>query len=157
MGAESEDEQEAVSFVAQSFMRSLQRMSEQERLILGTAFAIGCRSEMPENVHVEIDLLRRDVELPAAEVVSVLHGMQALGIGAKEREDSSHEDPIIEITWQDHTAYEEDSLVEEFSFDRSTEIAMSMLEVGLDHFCAQCARDRFLALDFSELAGEGAD
>ena len=156
LGADTDQEKEAIRSVALGFMRSLARMTEDERWLLGTIFAVGCETEMPENVHVELDILRRDLGMPIAEVESSLRGMTSLGVSMEVRESGeNHDDATIAVSWSDHTAYPAGSLEEEFSFERSTEIAAAMLEVGLDHYCLQCATDPIKAMDFSGLAGTG--
>lgn len=156
LDATADEEKEAVRGVASGFMLSLGRMTEEERWLLGTIFAVGCPSEMPQNMHVELDIIRRDLAMPIAEVQSKLRGMSALGVEMEIRESgdegASHEDATIAISWSDHTIHPDDSLAQEFAFERSTEIAAAMLEVGMDHYCLECARDRIVAMDFSGLA-----
>lgn len=156
LGATTDEEKEAVRSVANGFMLSLSRMTEDERWLLGTIFAIGCPSEMPDNMHVELDIVRRDLKMPIAEVESTLRGLRALGVEMELRESgdegASHDDATIAVSWADHMIHPEDSLAQEFAFERSTEIAAAMLEVGMDHYCLQCARDRIVAMDFSGLA-----
>lgn len=152
----TDEEKEAIRGVASGFMLSLARMTEEERWLLGTIFAVGCPSEMPQNMHVELDIIRRDLAMPIAEIQTKLRGMSALGVEMEIRESgdegASHEDATIAVSWSDHTIHPEHSLAQEFAFERSTEIAAAMLEVGMDHYCLECARDRIVAMDFSCLA-----
>jgi hypothetical protein len=151
LGASEEEEREAINQVAHSFFRSLNRMSDTERLVLGTILTQGCDAEMPENVHMELDLVRRDIGISPAEVVSTLEGMVALGVNVELHSDAHHANDVVVVSWDDHTAYEEGTLAEEYSFSRSNEIAVTMLNASYDHYCPQCAADRIKSLDFSEL------
>ncbi|GAA3747225.1 hypothetical protein GCM10022239_23400 [Leifsonia bigeumensis] len=150
--ADTHEEQEAVLEIAHSFMASLLRMSKPERSLVASIFAVGCTSEMPDNVHIELDLLRRDLGVTPAEAIATLKGMSSIGIEVEERHDEEGHGDMITVRWLDMRVHEIDSLTENYSFTRSTEIAAAMLEVGLDHYCMQCARDRVEELDFSDLA-----
>lgn len=151
LGATSADEKDAVLEIAQSFMGSLLRMTPEERRLLASIFASGCRSEMPNNVHIDLDLLRRDLGHTPAEALSILRRMGSLGIELEMRNNDPDHGEMIAVQWWDLVLREPDSIVEEFSYDRSTEIAVAMLEVGLDR-CVQCTQRRIQELDFSDLA-----
>jgi hypothetical protein len=153
LNAEGDEEKEAIRRIALGFMRSLGRMTEEERVVLATVFTSGCPTEMPENMHIELDLLRRDLGMPITEIETLLSGMSSLGVHATVREHSeTHSESTIAVTWNDHAIYPDDSLAEEYSYTRATEIADAMLRVGLDHYCAECTRNRIVAMDFSDLA-----
>lgn len=128
--ADSGDEQEAVLEIAHSFMSSLLRMSKSERSLLASIFAIGCSSEMPDNVHNELDLLRRDLGITPAEAIATLMGMSSIGVEVEERHDEDAHGDMITLRWLDLREH----------------------EVGLDHYCMECARNRVDELDFSDLA-----
>ncbi len=107
---------------------------------------------MPENVHMELDLVCRDIGISPTEVVSTREGMVALGVNVELRNDANHAKGVVVVSWDDYTAYEEGALAEEYSFSRSNEIAVTMLNTSCDGCCTQCGENRIRSLDFSELA-----
>jgi TIR domain-containing protein len=64
LGADSQDEQRAVQSIAASFMRMLTRMNVDERRLVAHVFAEGCRQDLPDNIHMSLDLLRRSACAP---------------------------------------------------------------------------------------------
>jgi hypothetical protein len=51
--------QEAVEIASRSFSHSLSLMNEEERFALFPIFLMSCPHDLPRNVHIEFDLLRR--------------------------------------------------------------------------------------------------
>jgi hypothetical protein len=69
LAAGSEDEQRAVHSIAASFMRVLSRMTVDERKLVAHVFAEGCRQDLPDNIHISLDLLRRGLGVAPTEIV----------------------------------------------------------------------------------------
>jgi hypothetical protein len=153
LDAETDEQREAVQFIGLSFMRALRRMTVQERNLLAEIFVIGCKEELPENVHVSLDLVRRDLEVAPAECLTLLRGMRSLGVmvALRRAEDGDPVDELVVVSWNDSTSYDEDSVAEDMSFERSTEIAVRMVELG-NSYCAEHTLAAIEQLDFSELS-----
>ncbi len=140
-----------------AFMQSLRRMTVEERRLVATVFMEGCKEELPDNVHVSLDLIRRDLGITPAETLAMLRGMRSIGINVNVR-DSEVGDPgdeMIVIEWSDNLVHDAHSVEEEWSFERSTEIACRMIELS-NNYCADCARSRIDVLDFSPLSSATA-
>lgn len=146
-------EQDAVCSIARSFMQCLIRMSVDERKLVAHLFSQGCQTQLPDNVHIEMDIVRRDLGITPTEVIECLRAMASLGFDYEVRTVADHEDDVLVVRWTDMRAYDEGSLVENFSFERATEVAVVMLDVGLgDDGCMQCADNCIESLDFSLLS-----
>jgi hypothetical protein len=52
LGVETLQECEAVERIAVSYMQTLLRMTVEERRLIAHLFAEGCRTQLPDNVHV---------------------------------------------------------------------------------------------------------
>jgi hypothetical protein len=153
LNAATVEERGAVDAIARSFMRTLIRMSEDERKLIAHIFAEGCRSEMPENVHISLDILRRDLGIAPTELMERLGGMVSIGFEAELRPSDDHDDEVVVVTWSDMIHYSDDEFTEGFAFERSTEVAIRMLDVGAgDERCRTCAEQCLQKLDFSLLS-----
>jgi hypothetical protein len=159
LAADSDDEQRAVHSIATSFMRVLTRMTANERKLVAHIFAEGCREDLPDNMHMSLDLLRRDFGVAPTEIVERIRAMTSLGFEQEIRTAEAHDDDVIIVTWSDMTNHEDD-FVQEFAFEMATEVAVRMLDVAAggprchEHF--QQYLERLEQLDFSGLASSTA-
>jgi hypothetical protein len=154
--ADTPEKRKAVLQIARSFMGSLQRMTKPERALLASIFTSGCPTEMPENIHIELDLIKRDLGYSPAEASEILKGMRSLGIKHEIRFDhEDHSEHIVVVRWRDKKVREPESMVRTYANEHSTEIAVAMLRVGVKHLCRECAIKCFEELDFSKLASSG--
>lgn len=157
VGARSTAEREAVSEAMYAFFGVLRRMSVQERELVFQILGVGCPSELPENVHMSLDFLRRESGLPQAEILEVLKALGSLGFCISLREDDGdhHGDgdlasaaPIVALEWHDMTVYDDDDGSER----NDTLVASAMVGLVLGDYCQECASNAVEHLDFSALA-----
>lgn len=154
-----EEEKQAAYEVATSFMQMLIRMTREERRLLAHIFQEGCPSQMPDNMHISLDILRRDLRIAPTGIVERLRGMSSLGIEQEVRPNSDRNgDDVVVVRWLDLMHCNSEA-VEAFSIERSTEVAMRMLTVGIidDDCCLECSRSRLDHLDFSLLSSVATD
>jgi hypothetical protein len=144
---------DAVHSIARSFMQSLVRMTADERKLVAHLFAQGCRTQLPENIHIELDVVRRDLSIAPTDIVERIRAMASLGFEHELRPDADHgNDDVLVVRWTDMIHYDDD-FVEDFSYERATEVAVAMLDVGSgDDGCQQCAEQCVESLDFSLLS-----
>jgi hypothetical protein len=64
---------------AQEFVDALERMSDIEKKLLADIFMYGCPADLPHNIHIDNDLLRRITGLPPATCVRKFQRMASLG------------------------------------------------------------------------------
>ncbi|MEV4222380.1 TIR domain-containing protein [Nonomuraea sp. NPDC049725] len=147
-----EDEEHYVSKIVHSFFRDLLRMTIDERRLIGHIFLVGCKEELPDNVHMSLDLIRRDISIPPVQALEILRGLSPLGFTHKlrEPEDAHEEADIVEVGWMD-TMLHEDEDVMDYSADNATLVACQMINVGVGDQCIECARNCIEHLDFSNL------
>jgi hypothetical protein len=152
LGAASPHERHAVERIAVSFMQTLMRMTVDERRLVVHIFAEGCRTQLPENIHISLDLVRRDLCIAPTALVERLRAMASIGFEEEIRFDEEHGDDVLVVRWVDTITYE-DGFTVDFADGRATEIAVRMLDVGIgDEGCQQCAEQCIDSLDFSLLA-----
>jgi hypothetical protein len=141
-----------VERIAVSFMQTLMRMTVDERRLVVHIFAEGCRTQLPENIHISLDIVRRDLGIAPTALVERLRAMASIGFEEEIRSDEEHGDDVLVVRWVDTITYEDDFTVD-FADGRATEVAVRMLDVGIgDEGCQQCAEQCINSLDFSLLA-----
>ena len=83
--AVAHDERGAVERVAVSFMQTLMQMALDERKLVAHLFIHGCRTQLPDNIHISLDIVRRDLDVAPTEIVERFRAMASLGIYARQR------------------------------------------------------------------------
>jgi hypothetical protein len=156
--AHEEREQEEVRSRAESALSQLMRMTHQERVVLFTVFDNSCPTELPENIHMSLDLLRREVGLPPSEIVSILRGIGSLGFRFELREaDEEHQEgDTVVLEWHDRKVSNDEFEDGLFGDGNATELLDAMIDLELGNFCLGCAPDALQqfaeTLDFSALS-----
>lgn len=152
LGTSSPHERYAVERIAVSFMQTLMRMTGDERRLVARIFAEGCRTQLPDNIHISLDILRRDLDVAPTAIIERLRAMASLGFEEEIRSDEDHLEDVVVVRWLDTMTYDDD-FTNDFSHERAIEVAVRMLDVGSgDEGCRQCAENCVDELDFSLLA-----
>ena len=152
LGATSFKERRAVESIAVSFMQTLMRMTVAERQLVAHIFQEGCHTQLPDNVHISLDIVRRDLGMAPTAVVESLRAMTSIGFEGEVAPDDDHGDDMLFVRWVDTMTYK-DEFTDEFSHDKAIEVAVQMLLVGMgDEGCKKCADQCVEDLDFSLLA-----
>jgi hypothetical protein len=152
LGVSSPGERTAVERIAVSFMQTLMRMTVDERRLVARIFAEGCRTQLPDNIHISLDILRRDLDIAPTAIIERLRAMASLGFEVEIRSDEDHAEDVVVVRWVDTMTYDDD-FIDDFAHERSIKVAVGMLDVGSgDEGCRQCAEQCVDSLDFSLLA-----
>jgi hypothetical protein len=150
MEATTESERDTVGYIASRFFHVLTRMTMDERAALFPLMLDGCPAELPENIHMSLDLLRRETGLPASQIMALLASIRSLGFIVSTREadaGDTHEllpdDKMVVLTWSHMTSM----------FDgEPTTIAYEMCRCAVDRYCEDHGREALMRLDFGQLA-----
>ena len=146
---EDEETTSAVNAAAQQFFRSLLRMNEQELKILFRFLVHGCPAELPENVHINQDLLSRCTESNVDGVRHILGEISSLGFFTREREhDTEHlgDGSLFVLEWHDMTVE---------GLGNATEIANEIVGLVCGSYCEEHGEQALMRRDFSVLEGNG--
>lgn len=150
--AQTTHEETYILDTARQFYASLGRMAVEERTLLFEVFAYGCDSQLPDNVHVSLDLLRRVTGKPPVEIYKTLRGMGSIGLDVTRRVADDHdEDDMIEVRWLEGVQYHDEEQ-DDYSLEHSTAIARATLRGASGEGCRECALAAVTALDFSALS-----
>jgi TIR domain-containing protein len=151
LAVDDEDHEAEVTARAGTVIQCLDRTTEQERSLLYDIFLNGCPRKLPDNVHINLDLLRRISGMSPSESVDILKGLASLDFETEVRSEPDEGD-IVAISWFDRTIYRRDFGEELFKDNNATELIFGMLQVVTDIECGQCATDALEHLDFSALS-----
>jgi hypothetical protein len=147
----SKKAREASAARAYHFFQSLQRMTEDEREIIFQSFINGCPGELPDNVHINLDLLRRITKFSPARIRRLMTGVSSLGFKIYYRTEHSHEgriasnERLLVIEWHDMST---DYTV----VGNATLEANGVILGALQDLCETCSISALRRLDFSQLA-----
>lgn len=135
---------------ARDFFMSLSRMTIDEREVVFTLFMHHCPSELPDNVHIDMDLLRRLTGFAPSKIIRILKGISSLGFNSKIRsEKDSHGylgmQKVVVMEWFNNST--EDDIG-----GNCTDVAKEMIECGAEGYCTECGLKMLRRLDFSQMA-----
>ena len=144
--------QEDVQLIAWSFFQALRRMTVEERGMILQFLRLGCPTNLPDNVHINVDLLRRHTGKSIALMKRLLGGLQSLGFECTIRESSKNdsnlqgtvlgESDYFELDWSDLRGADFPPLV----------VAYEMIQVTTEYYCEQHGTESLERLDFSQLS-----
>ncbi len=153
LGVQDENEtKNCVHGQAWSFLRALQRMNEEERHAVLKTLWMGCPADLPDNVHIDVDLLRRLTGSSAVRLKRILGGLRSLGFECSVRDATEDElrthgalgdSEMLELTWRDLGA--------NFGYP-ALAVAEAMVTGATDGYCEEHGWAFLERLDFSQLA-----
>lgn len=151
LGAKDDEAKEMLLVGARSFFESLKRMTQEERHVVFSVFLHGCPAELPENIHINIDLLRRYVGMTPGRIKKIMGQIASLGFSSYMREDDETDghlgkNEMLVVTFAILSAgYDSDE-------DSGTGIANEMIELSTEAYCEEHGLEALHRLDFHQLA-----
>lgn len=144
LGARTEQRREEIFGQAYWFFQALRRMEADERRAVLTVFVNTCPEELPENVHMSVDLLRRITGFSVDRLKRVLSGISSLGFHAQfGRHNGEDADEIVRLDFF--------SLSTE-SGGPATDVAERAVDIAREGYCEEHAMETLMRLDFSNLS-----
>jgi hypothetical protein len=131
---------------AQALVEALQRMSEIEKKLVAFIFLHGCPTDLPENMHIDADYLRRVSGLPISQCVRELKSLSSVGFRTKLVTRKNHgANPLIQLSFDMRT-------VDYDGPDDTTGVVEAMIGCLREDYCRECATTAILEGDFSALS-----
>lgn len=158
LGIEDDQESQARAFShAVSFFDVLRRLTADERHVIISVIRFGCPHDLPDNVHVNTDLLRRLTGKPVARLIRLLGGVNALGFECSIREETEPETsmPGIALGNSDFFYLTWFNLRGEWQFPPLL-VAREMIAGATENYCEEHGTQFLERLDFSQLASATA-
>jgi hypothetical protein len=138
---------------AWAFFQALRRMTQDEREVVLTLIQFGCPADLPDNIHISADLLRRYTGKSTTRLKRILGGIRSLGFECAVRESTKEEAVLhgellgesymFELDWRD------------FSDDSdypALVVASEMVFAATENYCEEHGMNFLKRLDFSQLA-----
>jgi len=145
---DGEDDPEIVESRARAFFDAMLRTDERERRVVFATLLHGCPAELPQNVHINLDLLRRVTGIAPLALKRVVGRLESLGFSSRLRRDHSHSRKLVK---QEFLQLQFDSLQTELG-GPATETAVTMAQVATKGLCSDCAVNALIRLDFGQLS-----
>ncbi len=152
-----EDRKQETAGAARSFFNALRRMETNERKAVIGLLTYGCQGDMPDNMHINADLLRRVTGLTVVDLKDALAGLDSLGFTCTVVDDKTHatglpgealgSSDFFYLDWWD---------LRKNGADNGLQIAVEMVRGALEGLCEACGTERLERLDFSQLSKESA-
>jgi len=134
---------------AADFLRILQRLSDDERRLVCTIFYHGCPAELPVNIHINLDLLRRYTGFPRSKITRLLGKTRSLGFFCSVRTGKDAHDRYLGSS--EDVALEWHCLWEKIG-GNLTKMAAGMMKIATKGYCEECGILALERLDFSRLS-----
>jgi hypothetical protein len=146
-----EDDLEAQAVVhdqALAFAEVYGRMTPDERDTVAAILTAGCVAELPENIHINVDLAKRITGYPRAKLLRLLGNVRSLGFLASLRTSTDHggiggPSELIVLEWV---------LLRMPNGGNLTSLAQHVVLLAQDGYCAYHGREAIRRADFSQLA-----
>ena len=171
---EIEEDHEAQAYAyskAQSFFQVLRRMNADEREAVISLIQYGCPSHLPDDLHINADLLRRYTGKSVANLKRLLGDVRSLGFSCTIREAEEEESMeweghmpevplgdayIFYLRWTDLSIEDDDMPLEtlEALEERLPPlvVASEMIAIATELYCEEHGKQFLERLDFSQLA-----
>ncbi|HWQ92239.1 MAG TPA: TIR domain-containing protein [Clostridia bacterium] len=145
---DGETDRDVILERAHSLFSSLRRTDAAERSIIFNTFMHGCPAELPENVHINMDLLRRLTGFTPIRIKRVAEGLESLGLMSRVRR--NHGD-TVRSRKQEYLEFRYECWQVDADGD-ATELAHAMIDVATEDCCEECGIKALMDLDFGQLA-----
>jgi hypothetical protein len=146
LGLKTPKAQYYASTEAEEFVEALQRMSITEKRLVAYTFLQGCPTDLPSNIHISADLLRRLSGLPVSRCVREIKNLSSLGFSTKlSKRKHSRDDLIIELSFEVRKVDYEGP-------EHATGTVSEMIDCLNEEYCRECTLEAVINGDFSALA-----
>ena len=148
LGVEDDTAKDVVHICVSRFLETLNRMSKEERNVVFQFVLNACLEELPDNLHINIDLLRRYTGSTPRRLRRVLGGLQSLGFETCVRDDEETnpgyigKSEMLVLRWHD-MRYD--------GMGNSTDVMSTMIQGATEGYCQDHAMAALDRLDFSQL------
>jgi hypothetical protein len=136
---------------ATHFLESMGRTDPEERETVMQLLSHGCPTDLPENMHINVDLLSRITGYAKPKCIRLLSNIRSLGFYCSTRrqkhdaDEIGDDDTIVVLEWHDMTTASD-------AGGNATAVAAAMMQTSDFAHCEECSATALRALDFSHLS-----
>ena len=146
---DGESDKELIVSRAHDYFNALRRMTKEERSVVFAIFLEGCPAELPDNVHINLDLLRRITGIVPNKLKLIVGNLDSLGFTSRIRKGHDGEPSLVR---QEFLELEFLSLSGDESSGESTELAHAITTEATVDMCSDCTMKALQNLDFGQLS-----
>lgn len=137
---------------ALSFFNVLRRLTAEERDAVLTVMLLGCPAELPQNLHIHVDLLRRVTGKPPLRLKRILGGLSSLGFNCSLRPQQDHGAGPNRLPGSSQEFVLDWTDLSDDSDYPALLAAREMVLGATEDYCEEHGRQFLERLDFSQLA-----
>ncbi len=145
---DGEKDPETIVERARDFYSALRRTSERERKVIFAIMLHGCPAELPDNIHINLDLLRRLTGITPPALKRIVGGLSSLGFSSQLRQEHGHGNKLVK---QELIQLQFDSRSVDHGGE-ATETAVTLVRLATEGHCSECAMKALMVLDFGQIA-----
>jgi hypothetical protein len=144
------------TLVSHLFFESLCRLSQEELYVVLLTFTQGCAHDLPRNVHIALDLLRRITQISPANLRDLFGNLQSVGFHVEFKRHSEVQpsnpdyDGYVYLEWGVWS--EQIQKLKRVKDPNFTGLAHTMLWTVQENYCSQHGIQKLLNLNFSDLS-----
>lgn len=151
---EDDDEESEVYSLVVDFMRTVKRMTEDERRALFSVFIYGCPGELPDNMHINLNLLSRITGFHQSKLLRIFADISCLQFESYLREDDETQSRLgkkemLVVSWHNFDGYFDDG--------NATITINRICELVQQCYCEDHLIQALCELDFSALSDVTAE
>lgn len=143
------EKEEVYSFTV-GFFDTLKLMTEEERILIYRIFSNSCPAGLPENAHLNIELLSRISSHSVKYIVSMLSRLDCLGIKTSLDIENNHDNDLCssrKVVTVKYIPY-----LEKTRSENGTYVVHGIIDVILNNLCPNCRIKSFQLIDLSILS-----
>ena len=137
--------------IAYDLYRALARMTEDERFVVTTAFHHGCPGELPDGVHISLNLLHRLTGRSPADLLDTLASVRPLNVKVLVRA-NPHEADDGELVPEDRDLFLSYWAPSRPESEDATSVVYEAIVCASSHLCDEHGIAVLTALDFGRLS-----
>lgn len=134
------------------FFNVLRRMTVEERDAVLSIMLLGCPAELPKNLHIHVDLLRRVTGNPPVRLKRILGGLASLGFNCFLRPQQNHKTGTHRLPGNSQEFVLNWTDLGDESVYPALVAAREMVHGAVEGYCEEHGREFLERLDFSQLA-----
>ncbi|OUR81580.1 hypothetical protein A9Q82_09395 [Cycloclasticus sp. 46_120_T64] len=154
LDVDNEEGKMGVYSLVNDFLRTAKRMTEDEKKALFSVFIYGCAGELPENIHININLLARITGFSQSRLLRISSDITCLQFESHLREDDENgsrlgKKEMLVVSWNNFDEFLDDG--------NATILIDTICELVQHCHCEEHSIEALCKLDFSSLSDVTAE
>jgi hypothetical protein len=149
--AKSKKSKKDILILSRHFFDTMKLMTINEREFFLETILSSCPSDFPENIHLNLELLKRKTGKTLEEILAIYSRLDCLGINTAIEQHEKGKDNICK-SYQIIKIKYYNLLADPPEPDNVTFIPIAIIQIIGENFCTECVKNAIMNLDFSILS-----